>query len=73
MKGIIHMKSKKSTLILDKSERLSKSPDLWDKAIADAQELIGEAETEIAKLRRSIKLLADLKRSGAQFPGEASQ
>lgn len=66
------MKRDLSTLILDKQESLSKPSGLWDKAIADAQELIQEAEAEIAKLRRSITMMAELKRSGARFPGEGA-
>jgi len=42
----------------------------WDKAISDAQELIEGFESEIAGLRQSIRMLADLKRSGARFPSE---
>jgi hypothetical protein len=57
-----------STTILDKRKRLSKRRDSWDKAIADAQELIREAEAEIARLKQSIVLFTDLKRRGAKLP-----
>ncbi len=59
-----------STTILDKTEKLSKTPNPWDKAISDAQELIKEAEAEIVRLKQSIQLFGELKRKGAKFPGE---
>jgi hypothetical protein len=68
------MRLKKSITILGKSSRLANEAnhklERWDKAIADAAELIEDAKREQKELERSIRLLTDLRDRGASFPGE---
>ena len=47
-------------------------PNRWDKAIADAAELIEESKREQRELKRSIELLTRLRDAGAALPGEST-
>ncbi len=67
------MKSDLSTPFLDSPEPLSKEADLWNIAIADAEELVREAATSIRQLKKSIKIFKQLRDKGAAFPGETSE
>jgi hypothetical protein len=60
---------KKSTSILDKSCDMSNHERLWERAIADAEELIKDSQKNVRELRRSIAMFKRLRDSGAAFPG----
>jgi len=44
----------------------------WDKAIADAQELLRKAENRAARLKGAIKTFSELRDCGQQFNGPES-
>lgn len=44
------------------------APNQWEKAIEDAEEMIGRARTRIKKLRGSILVFKDRRDSGEPFP-----
>lgn len=58
-----------SAILANSSSRLSE-PNLWDRAIADAKELIEDSRTQIRQLKRSIELAKRLRDQGAAFPGD---
>ena len=66
------MRLRKSTIILGNNSRPAKTPNRWDKAIADAAELIEESKREQRELKRSIELLKRLRDAGAALPGEST-
>ena len=66
------MSSQKSTSILDNQPPASNHSKLWDKAIADAEELIENARGDIQQLKKSIELSKRLRAKGAAFPGEGA-
>jgi hypothetical protein len=67
------MSKRKSTTILANRRRVSKSQAAaWDKAIADANEMIREVEDEATRLRHSVRSFQELRDSGAAFPGHSS-
>ena len=44
----------------------------WDRAILDAQELLGKAEMRAARLRGAIKTFEELRDIGAEYSGPES-
>ena len=66
------MTNEKSTTILDSPLPVSNHSELWDKAIADAEELIEGARGDIRRLKQSIELSKRLRAKGAAFPGESA-
>ena len=62
---------------LYKKDRLSKSAPQhrrqWDKAIADAEEMIREERAQIARLEQSILSMKDLRDSGVPFPAAQAE
>jgi hypothetical protein len=64
------MSKRVSTPIITKSSEGSNQAGLYEKAIADARELIQGSRREQAELERSIRLLVQLRDSGAPFPGQ---
>lgn len=58
-----------STIILDKPKAASNSQELWDKAIADAEEMIQEEAAHLKQLKRSVVLSKELRDRGVGFPG----
>jgi hypothetical protein len=67
------MAKKKAITIFTTAKNAAKSRDPWDKAIADAQEMIEKESASIAELRRSIRYFEELRDSGAAFPGASKQ
>lgn len=65
------MSKKKDTTILAVLDGTSQAVSHWDKAIADAEEMIKEEKTKISKLRRSIEAFRALRDGGVPFPGES--
>lgn len=59
-----------STTILD-NFRQPNSRELWDRAIADAEEMIGDETAHVRRLKRSVKMLRELRDTGAAFPSIA--
>ena len=64
--------NQKSTTILDTRPPVSNHSKRWDKAIADAEELIEGARRDIRRLKKSIELSKRLRAKGAAFPGEGA-
>jgi hypothetical protein len=63
------MSKKESRIIFAQT---SKSGNLWNQAISDAERMIDEAKEKILTLRQSIKTFVELCDSGAPFPGESA-
>jgi hypothetical protein len=67
------MRRQKSTTILDTIPDASNQAKLWERAIADAEEMIRETETQargrVKELKSSIRMLTALRAKGAAFPG----
>jgi hypothetical protein len=59
------------TILVNSSERLSRTNglNLWDKAIADAGELIEESHSLVRQLKKSIEMMRRLRDKGVIFPG----
>ena len=63
------MRLRKASIILVRSNGVTKPTNPWDRVITDAQEMIEDARTSIRQLRRSIELSKKLRDRGAVFPG----
>lgn len=48
---------------------VSNQDSLWEQAIADAGEMMKQAQARAAELKRSIEILKNLRERGAHFPG----
>ena len=65
------MSKEKATTNLAVLGGVSQPVSRWDKAIADAEEMIKEEKNKITKLRRSIEAFRTFRDNGTPFPGES--
>jgi hypothetical protein len=66
MEAIIDMSKSKS---IDIFRHDVKSVNRWDQAIADAENMIVQAESKIKQMRRAIKAFQVMRDSGEPWPG----